>query len=94
MRALVIGLVPLIGAAFGWDAAMVSHHARTHADTPPEQTAALTFPSTSTFVVVPVSTTHLVKQPEDSEVTRLQARNRRLEALVLVLRNRDLEKQH
>jgi len=96
MRLLVIGLVWVGGAVLGWDTAAVTHGSNDHAavvpvkDTAPDVDAGR---QSSTLVVVPVPSRSSGDERRLKELERLQTRNRRLEALVLVLRNREGERQ-
>ena len=99
MRSLMIGLVCIAGAVLGWNAA-----AATHSNTKHHLTATavavgreVRHPAGSpsiTLVVVPMPAVALSEEGRQAqEMERLEARNRRLEALVKVLRTRDMERQ-
>ncbi len=93
MRALIVGLVSLAGVGLGWDTAAATHPTKTHIAPPLTPIEIVSLRHTSPFVAdrVPQST---ALQRQARELARLETRNRRLEALVRVLRNREEEAQH
>ena len=90
MRLFLIGIFWVGGAVLGWNTAAATHSSRNHAAVIAKQQlpAPVEFPRSMTLVVVPVPAA-----PLQTELERLTTRNRRLEALVRVLRNRQPERQ-
>ena len=99
MRTVAISLVCMAGAVLGWNAAAATHARAQHHGTAvkvfleSELRKPESSPST-TLVVVPVPAAALSEEGRRAqEMERLAARNRRLEALVRVLRTRDMERE-
>ena len=90
MRIFLIGIFWMGGVVLGWDTAAATHRPRIDSSVAPkvEHAAAAALPQSATVVVVPVPTA-----PLNRELETLTIRNRRLEALVRVLRNRQAERQ-
>lgn len=96
MRLLLIGIFWVGGAVLGWDTAAATHSTRSHAAVAPrvERVMAMSLPHSSTLVVVRVPAMPLTSEERrQRELEKLATRNRRLEALVRVLRNRQAERQ-
>ena len=95
MRIVVVTLVWLGGAVLGWNAAAATHGSLLNAASAPlKTTSPFAEPASSTLVVVPVPSAMSRDYRRTQEIERLEARNRRLEALVRVLRNRETERTH
>ncbi len=88
IRAIIVGLVALAGAALGWDAAAATHSSRTHGALSVTPVEIVSLHRTSTLVIVPMPQSPSSEARQAVELARLKARNRRLEALVRVSRNR------
>jgi hypothetical protein len=88
MRGLVIGVVLLAGGYLGWKAA--AHSPQRHAaPAPTGMTRVVSLPRTYTVAVVNVPAPISKNESDARELAELKARNRRLEALVKVLRARE-----
>jgi hypothetical protein len=92
MRLLIVGIVSLGGAVLGWDTAAThsttKHAAAIHLNEVPTANR----PESSTLVVVRVPAAVSNEEERAQEVARLEVRNRRLEALVRVLKTREAER--
>jgi hypothetical protein len=94
MRLLAIGFVCVAGAVLGWGTASATQGSRRHLDRPAVQkNVAVVLPHSSTLMVVPIRSESAGDERREEELARLEARNRRLEALVRVLQNREAERQ-
>lgn len=96
MRLFLIGIFWVGGAVLGWDTAAATHGTRSHAAVAPgeQPMTAMNLPHSSTLVVVEVPVNPLTSEErQKQELEKLATRNRRLEALVRVLRNRQAERQ-
>jgi hypothetical protein len=85
----LVGVVVLSGCCLGWETA--AHASKVYAASPPILTEVVAFPHTSTVAVVPVPALLSTEQRQAQELARLRTRTRRLEALVEVLRERELK---
>jgi hypothetical protein len=94
MRALIVGLVSLAGVGLGWDTAAATHPTKTHVAPPLTPIEIVSLRHDSRLVSVPMAQSAALEQRQARELARLETRNRRLEALVCVLRNRQRESQH
>ncbi len=94
MRVLAISLVCVAGAVLGWDAAAATHSSKTKSHAVAAETVVrgemrMAASPSSTLMVVPVPAALSERARQAQEMARLAARNRRLEALVKVLRSRE-----
>ena len=99
MRTVAISLVCMAGAVLGWNAAAATHAKARHPVTASELVVEgemrrpASFLPSKTLVVVPVPAALKEEGRQAREMQRLAVRNRRLEALVRVLRARDMERE-
>jgi hypothetical protein len=85
----MIGVVLLAGAGLGW-ATAATHSSRVHAaGATPIPTEIVPLLHNSTLAVVPIPAPLSMDQRQSSELAQLRARNRRLEALLRVMRDRE-----
>ena len=86
----VIAVVVIAGLYLGWEAA-AQRSSKVYAASPAISTEVVSFPHSSTVAVVPVPAALSMEEQQALELARLEARTRRLEALVKVLRARQAE---
>ncbi len=92
MRLLIVGMVSLAGAVLGWDTAATHAGTNRMKAAPVNVAYDVTPPASSTLVVVHVPSADSDEEERAQEVARLETRNRRLEALVRVLKNREADR--